>query len=78
MKLGKVDDEIHMFSECTLYDDLRQQLRDALNLVDHHLFSLGGDNFFLECMKATNPMILNTVADFVYNDFKKREVHLCR
>ena len=64
--LGKVEDEVHMFSECTLYNEDRHWFRLVLSNNLSSLAMLEGEKFFVECMKATDTPVIEAVADFVF------------
>ena len=76
--LMQVEDELHFFSECTLYTEERAKLHGKLKQCNVRFDSMYGEQLFVECMKARERPIIEAVADFVFRAFSKRGCKLCK
>jgi len=67
---GQIENELHMFSECPLYNNIRQVLRNVLVKEQCKYALLNGEIFLIECMRARERNVVIAVAEYVFEAFK--------
>ena len=70
---GEVDDEIHFLLKCNFHAEARHSL---FQLITSHLplqEPINEVEIFTTVMTNKNPVILNALGKFVYQEFKRRE-----
>jgi hypothetical protein len=66
----QIENELHMFSECPLYNNIRQVLRNVLVKEQCKYALLNGEIFLIECMRARGKNVVIAVAEYVFEAFK--------
>ena len=74
---GQIENELHMFSECPIYNNIRQVLRNVLVKEQCKYALRNGENFLIECMRARERNVVLAVAEYVFEAFKLRASLLC-